>query len=43
MEFAGDETNDRTALFKTLEAFSGAFVLLNQHRAENKGRRGSWP
>ena len=43
VEFADDETNNSTALFKTVKAFSGAFVLLNQRGAENKGRSWSWP
>ena len=43
VEFADDETNDSTALFKTVEAFSRAFVLLSQRGAKNKGRSWSWP
>ena len=44
-EFADDETNDGTALFKTAEAFSGAFFFSISVELKNKGRRGrgSWP
>ena len=46
VEFEDGVTNGGVALFKIVEAFSrGAFFLLDQRGAENKGRRGrrSWP
>ena len=46
VEFEDGVTNDGVALFKIVEALNGgAFFLLDQRGAENKGRRGrgSWP
>ena len=40
-----DVANGRTALFKTVEAFSGTFFFSTSVELKNKGRRGrgSWP
>ena len=37
VEFADDEANDGTALFKTAEAFSGAFVFSTSVELKTKG------
>ena len=44
VEFADDETNDGTVLFKTAEAFSGAFFLSTSVELKTKDAwgRGSW-
>ena len=39
-EFADDETNDGTALFKTVEAFSGAFFFSTIVELKTKGAGG---
>ena len=38
--FADDETNDGTALFKTIEAFSGAFFFSTSMELKTKGAGG---
>ena len=40
VEFADDETNDGTALFKTVEAFSGAFFFSTSMELKTKGAGG---
>ena len=44
VEFADDEANAGTALFKTVEAFSGAFFFSTSMELKTKERRerGSW-
>ena len=37
VEFADDETNDDTVLFKTVEAFSGAFFFPTSVELKIKG------
>ena len=37
VEFADDETNDGTALFKTAEAFSGAFFFSTSVKLKTNG------
>ena len=37
VEFADDETHDGTALFKTAEAFSGAFFFSTSLELKTKG------
>ena len=45
VEFADDETNDGTALFKTAEAFGGAFFFSTSVELKTKGAGGggNWP
>ena len=40
VELADDETNDGTALFKTAEAFSGAFFFSTSVELKTKGAGG---
>ena len=40
VEFADDETSDATALFKTAEAFSGAFFFSTSVELKTKGAGG---
>ena len=40
VEFADDEANDGTALFKTTEAFSGAFFFSTSVELKTKGAGG---
>ena len=40
VEFADDETNDGTALFKTVEAFSGVFFFSTSVELKTKGAGG---
>ena len=40
MEFADDEANDGTALFKTVEAFSGCFFFSTSVELNTKGAGG---
>ena len=40
VEFADNETNDGTALFETVEAFSGAFFFSTSMELKTKGAGG---